>query len=419
VKYRVPMNGAGHSRLWRGAFSVTLSVGMAASTFSQFVFGVLAQFLIDEFDISRTQLGLLTTAAFVVGGVLSPSAGGLVDRIGGRRIFVASMALVILATAGMSVAPSYVWMLLGSALVGFALASCNPTTNKLISAHTVPGERGVIMGVKQAGVQFGAFVIGFTLPALASTFDWRVAMASTILLPAICIAGTLLLIPSDRTEHLERRSTRESGELLPTVGWMATYAFLMGGGVAAISAYLPLYAQEEVGLSAGDAGMIAGIMGGIGILSRVAWGWGTERIGEFSIALAILGAGAVAATAAVYFAPGGGALLLWISAVVFGMTAITWNAIGMLVIVAEIGTHAAGRASGIVQSGFYAGFVVTPSLFGYSVDRSGEWTIGWVGVALMFVAATVVAGAWRTSRRKATGPQTAKPHEAAVANERN
>jgi cyanate permease len=85
----------------------------------------------------------------------------------------------------------------------------------------------------------------------------------------------------------------------------------------------------------------------------------------------------------------------------FGFTAITWNAIGMLAIVAEVGTHAAGRASGLVQSGFYGGFVVTPALFGYSVDRTDEWSLGWWAVLVMFAGAAVVAFAWLVSRRHA------------------
>jgi predicted MFS family arabinose efflux permease len=375
---------------------------MAASTILQFLFGVLAPFLIDEFGISRSQLGLLTTAAFVVGGLVSPSAGGLVDRIGGRRVFIASMVLMAAAISGMAAAPSFVWVMLGAALAGFTLASCNPTTNKLISAHIAVGERGVIMGVKQAGVQFGAFAVGFTIPTAADWWGWRSAMAMTTVLPLACAVAVLLLVPHDRREQLDDRPRAEVPRLTPLVGWMAGYAFLMGGGVAIVGAYLPLYAREEVGLSVGTAGMLAGVIGLIGIVSRIAWGWGTERLGDYPLALGILGIGAVVATLAALLAPDVGQWMIWGAAVLFGLTAITWNAIGMLAIVAEVGTHAAGRASGLVQSGFYGGFVVTPALFGYSVDRTQEWSWGWWGVVAMFTGAAVVAFSWLASRRNAS-----------------
>ncbi|HZA40565.1 MAG TPA: MFS transporter [Actinomycetota bacterium] len=395
------MKRATHSTAWRAAFALSLAAGMAASTIVQFLFGVLAPFLIDEFGISRSQLGLLTTAAFVIGGIISPSAGGLVDRIGGRRVFVASMVLMAIAIAGMAAAPSYIWMLFGAALAGFTLASCNPTTNKLIAAHTAVGERGVIMGVKQAGVQFGAFAVGFTIPTAAESWGWRPAMAMTIVLPLACAAAVLVLVPHDRREELDLRPKTEARGITPLVAWLATYAFLMGGGVAIVGAYLPLFAREEVGLSVGAAGMLAGVIGLIGIVSRIAWGWGTERLGDYPLALGILGVGAVVASLATLLSPSTGAWMIWSAAVLFGLTAITWNAIGMLAIVAEVGTHAAGRASGLVQSGFYGGFVVTPALFGYSVDRTDEWSWGWWGVVAMFAGASVVAFSWLASRRSA------------------
>jgi cyanate permease len=160
-----------------------------------------------------------------------------------------------------------------------------------------------------------------------------------------------------------------------------------------------LFAREEVGFSVGRAGMLAGVIGLIGIVSRIAWGWGTERLGDYPLALGILSGGAVVASLATLLSPEAGPWLIWSAAILFGLTAITWNAIGMLAIVAEVGTHAAGRASGLVQSGFYGGFVVTPALFGYSVDRTQEWSWGWWGVLAMFAGATVVAFAWHTSRR--------------------
>jgi predicted MFS family arabinose efflux permease len=226
-------------------------------------------------------------------------------------------------------------------------------------------------------------------------------MALAIVLPLACAAAVLILVPHDRRAELDHRPTDEARRLTPLVGWLTTYAFLMGGGVAIVGAYLPLFAREEVGLSVGTAGMLAGVIGGIGIASRIAWGWGTERLGDYPLALGILGVGAVAASLATLLAPDVGSWMIWAAAVLFGLTAITWNAIGMLAIVAEVGTHAAGRASGLVQSGFYGGFVVTPALFGYSVDRTEEWTLGWWGVVAMFAGASAVAFTWLVSRRNA------------------
>jgi predicted MFS family arabinose efflux permease len=390
--------GQSGSVLWRGMFASILATGMAAATFAQFLFGVLARFLIEEFDISRSQLGFLTTSAFVVGAFASPVAGRLVDRIGGRRVFAAAMVLVVAANLLMAGAQGFPVMLAGAGIAGFALGCCNPTTNKLIAAHLPPGARGVTMGFKQAGVQIGAFVIGFGIPPIASAFGWRIALATTTIIPLIALVTALVFVPHDRME-LKDTDVRSRDHLNATVWWMAGYAVLMGAGVATFSTYLPLFAHEKLGFSDTAGGLLIGVMGAIGIASRIAWGWGSERRGDFAVPLIAMAIGSVAATLLTISSTTAGSWLLWISAVLFGATAVTWNVVGMLAIVAEVDARTAGLASGYVQTGFYMGFVISPAAFGYLVDRSGEYTLGWSLIAVVFGAASFLAWAWYGRRK--------------------
>src|SRR5918996_3072149 len=95
----VPASEPARSPAWRAGFASILAVAMATGTLSQFAFGVLAPFIRDEFEISRFQLGMLTTAMFAVGALGSLPTGRLVDRFGGRRVLVVSMAVAIAAIA--------------------------------------------------------------------------------------------------------------------------------------------------------------------------------------------------------------------------------------------------------------------------------------------------------------------------------
>jgi len=90
--------------------------------------------------------------------------------------------------------------------------------------------------------------------------------------------------------------------------------------------------------------------------------------------------------------------LLWVAAVTFGVSAITWNTVGMIAVLAEVGPEDAGRASGYVQSAFYGGFAASPVVLGYSIDATDNYRIAWISVALAFVLAAVVAGMWRRVR---------------------
>jgi predicted MFS family arabinose efflux permease len=401
-----------HTPAWRAGFTTILAVAMATGTLSQFAFAVLAPFLIDEFEITRFQLGMLTTAMFAIGALGSLPTGRLVDRFGGRRVLVASMAIVTVAILGMATAPAFPVMVIGAAIVGCSLAAGNPTTNKLVAVHIPPGQRGVIMGVKQAGVQVAGFVVGASLPTLAGATDWRVALALMGIVPIVGIGAALWIVPRDKgaESRLDRRPPAFDA-LKPVVRTTAIYGFLMGLGVAATSAYLPLYAEERIGMPVTTAGLVAATMGGVGIFSRVLWGWATERRGRFFLPMAVLGVGSVTATLLVMLAEPAGAGWLWMAAVLYGATAITWNSVGMLLVLAEVGTEEAGRASGWVLLGFYGGFAVSPTLFGYSVDASGSYILGWSGVTVIFAVAAALAWMWYRRRARARKAAAAQRQE--------
>lgn len=114
-------------------FGSLLLMAMAASTATASTLGIVATFVIDDLDIDREQLGWVVKGIIVGAGLLSPYAGKLTDRIGGKSafqgLFVASAASFLF----MAVAPVYAAMFLGAAFGAVAQAGGNPSTNKLIA----------------------------------------------------------------------------------------------------------------------------------------------------------------------------------------------------------------------------------------------------------------------------------------------
>jgi predicted MFS family arabinose efflux permease len=379
----------------RLAFGLILALAMGSGTYLGYVFGVLGPELRAEFDLSRAQLGLLTTCFFLVGGPLSLLAGRATDRFGARRVMIVALACASLAILAVSTAPIYAVLLLAAAAAGIPLASGNPVTNKLIAVHVQPGRRGLLMGGKQAGVQVGAFLTGALLAPLAVAFGWRAALGWSALIPAAGILLAMALVPRDPPSAAEPPAER--APLPHSIRWLAAYAFLMGTGVAAINAYLPLYLVERAGASQEAAGSVVATIGFVGIGSRIAWGWASERMHGFHVPLILLSSGAVLALLLVTLVEAAGLWLAWPAAALFGASAVTWNAVGMLAVITSAGTRHAGRASGVVTAGFYVGFVASPVLFGSLVDRMSGYTLPWLLVAAVFAATTLVIAAWQRS----------------------
>lgn len=403
-----PMPGR-RSRRWRASFAGMLALSMGTGTYVGYAFGVLGPGLRAEFAISRAQLGLLTTTLFVVGGPLSLVAGRAVDRLGARRVMLAAFTTITLAVVIMATAPNYAILLVGAAIGGLALATGNPVTNKLVAVHVPRGARGLTMGTKQAGVQAGAFLVGIVLAPLAAGIGWRPALGWSAVIPLLGIAGAWFLVPRDPPFRPPVDAAAASdGTARSGIGWLVGYAFLMGSGVAAINAYLPLYLVEQTRVTAAVAGAVAATIGLVGIGSRVAWAWLSERQQSFTKPLLLLGVGSVVAVVLVLSVEVFGIWVAWPAAALFGATAVTWNAVGMLAVITVSGSGLAGRASGGVTFGFYVGFVASPIIFGLVVDHLGGYAPAWVLVALAFAATVPIVLARRRVERVTGAPPAAR-----------
>lgn len=389
-------------------FTTLLTAGMVLAIFSAPVVSVLASFLIAEFGISRTDLGWLLSIYAAVGAVGSTLAGRLSDLLGGRLVLAGTFTAAGLGLLGIALAPSYPW-LLGMALIsGIAWATANQSTNKLVASHIPRGRQGVIMGVKQSGVQTGFFLGGALLPAGALTIGWRPTVALVAVACGVGLAATLAFLPREPRspardvplEHAYRRS--------PAARWLAGYAFLMGAGMGAVSTYLPLFAQESVGLTPASAGAVASVAGLVGVASRILWSRGTERAAHHGRSLATMSVGSVAAVLALWSASELGTAVLWVGAVAAGAAVFAWNAVVMLAAVTGADPRHAGRASGLVHFGFLSGLTLGPVTYGFVVDTTSTYAWAWAGVAVVFSLGALVALLWIRSDRR-SGSLTPRP----------
>jgi predicted MFS family arabinose efflux permease len=362
---------------------------MMVATVVVTVFAVLAADLIEEFSISRAQIGLLVTVASVGAGLVAPVLGSLADRIGGKATTLITLALSAGGLAAVSGARNYVLLALAACLTGIAQATTNPATNKLIADHVPVQRRAFVTGIKQSGPQIASFVAGVVLPGAALAFGWRRAVLGVVAAPVLIAVAAAVLLPSDRTVRTTAEQ-RRAASIPREIFGLALFGFLIGSGGTAVFTYLPLFAHERAGLSTTTAGALTSVVGLAGIAGRLVWARAAERRFGSRKALGLITACALVSVAILIEVPSIGASWLWVVAAGLGLSSSSWNSVGMLAVIRRAPAHGAGRASGIVQSGFLVGVGVGPPLFGRSVDLLGTYTPGLVGVAALFVLAGVV-----------------------------
>jgi predicted MFS family arabinose efflux permease len=364
---------------------------MAISTFPFTVFSVLASDLIEEFEITRAQLGILATATGLVGALTAPYWGRVTDRIGSHRATVAVLIVGAVTLLGVSAAPTYALLIVASLTTGVPNGWSNPATNSLIVDTVAVGARGVITGVKQSGVQVGTFLGGALLPLLAVTWGWRWATAVFVLVPVAGLAGMIGRRPPN---HHERAGDWTQGRLPRSVWWIAFYGTVSGLATSAMFVFMPLFAEEDQLWTPQAAGALIAATGAFGIAARILWPSLSERRLGHGRTLRVLAVLSTMAAVLLALAALGlvGSWALVPAALLFAAGSISWNAVGMLAVMEFSPKSIVGKGTGIVLLGFLLGYAFGSPMMGYSVDALGSYAPGWIGAAALLLSTAVIAG---------------------------
>lgn len=376
------------SRVGLGAIS---SATMTIATFPLIVFSVLAAELIAEFGITRGQVGFLVTANGIIGALVSPFFGAVTDRIGAVTATRAVLGIGVAILTGLATAPVYGVLLAVAFVGGISHGWGNPATNALIVENVPAGSRGLLTGIKQSGVQIGTFLGGLLLPLFTALWNWRVAIAAFILIPASALAG---LWGKSYVVQQQFPEGKGKASIPIPVRWIALYGTLSGMATSSLLTFLPLFAEEVKLWSAQAAGSLIGLVGLVGIVARITWPPASEKLvghGRTLRLMSLLSAGCalllvLAATGAV----GGWALVP--AALLLATGSIAWNAVGMLAVMDLSHPAAVGRGTGLVLLGFLLGYAAGAPLMGVSVDSLATYGPGWATAGLLLLVSAVIAG---------------------------
>lgn len=374
-----------------------LTCAMAFSMLQLFLLGALSPRLVDELGVSPAVLGLTTTLGFGTAALLSPAGGRIVDRIGPRRSLVVLLLVSAAALALIGAAPGAGVLLGAVALGGVPQALANPATNKAIMRAVAPARRGAVTGLKQSGVQLGAFVAGLPLVMLAGGIGWRGAVWTAAGAALLAGGWALRALPDDPSPP----PAGPGGSLVPRgmVAWLAAFSLFLGAAIASVNTYLALFGAQRLGMGPTTAGALVAVLGVAGIAGRIGWSK-AARPGRAEWLPGWLACGALGAAlllgAALVAGP-----LVWVGAAAVGVFAVSGNAVSMVLVMQRAAPGRAGQDSALVAAGFFGGFAVGPPLFGL-LAGSGRYGYGWLLVAAEFAAAGAVAFAWAArDRRKA------------------
>ena len=344
----------------------------------------LAPLIQEELQLTRTEVGFLSTIMNGSVVMVAIAAGRAADFLGERLIIAYGSIASGLIIMGMNWVGSFPTLLPVLFLSGLATATSTPAGSKAVAGWFPQNERGTAMSLRQMGIPLGGALAAVMLPPLALRIGWRLALAVSGLLT---IGMGLLALrfyqePAASSLHKEKAARLGIRELLRRSDIWAgiIYVFILAGGQWCMLFYLELYLKETLGFPITlAAGMLAlGQICGVG--GRIVWGLVSDRLlfGRRRPVLLLVTFLAILTTLGTsQFSPRTPFWMVFLVVALLGMTLLGWNGVYLALLAEQVGIHGAGMAIGLSNTGAFLGIVMLPPIFGFVVDRSHSYRQAW------------------------------------------
>ena len=331
--------------------------------------------------ISNGLAGLLTALPLLAFGVLSPIAPRLAHRFGMERLLLASMLVlavgILLRSAGAIVA-----LFLGTAILGAGIAVGNVLLPGLVKREFT-GHAGLMTSTYSTAMAIGAAIAaGVSFPLADQTgVGWRGSLALWALLAFVAAVAWLPQVRGGRDANAPTEASGGVGGLWRSVlAWQVTlFMGLQSLGYYVVLTWLPQILQEEVGVSAAQAGWLLALAQVVVIpamfLAPVLADRSTSQYSVVVVAVTLTGTGTLGLLVA-----SSTATALWIVLLGLGQGACFSLALTFFALRAPDSGHTAAL-SGMAQSVGYLLAALGPFLFGLLRDATHAWT---VPLALLF-----------------------------------
>ena len=356
-----------------------ISTAHWVSHFHMLVLPMLFPFLRAQLGVGYIELGFALTVFAVVSGLTQVPLGYIVDHVGARKILLAGLCLGGVALIMLGLHLSYTWLVASAGLLGVANSVYHPANYAILSAHMDDARMGRAFSVHT----FAGFLGGAVAPAImAALVTWIGGLGALIVAgavgPLVAVLLVTLGVPDAGAKHRRASgaATPQQSVVTPLLIMLTIFFTLLGlssagignfGVVALMSGYGASFSTANVALTVYLGASAVGVLAG-GILADR-----TKRHGQVSAAFFAVNA-AVVLLIACTTPP---ITLLIAAMMVAGFLGGVIAPSRDMMVLNAAPAHAAGRAFGIVSTGFNFSGIASPLLFGWIMDQNmPRWVFG-------------------------------------------
>jgi FSR family fosmidomycin resistance protein-like MFS transporter len=378
-------------------------VGLAHGTshFFHLMLPPLFPWLMRDFSLGYTDVGLLTTTFFVISGIGQALAGFVVDRVGGWRVLCFGVGMLALSGVVLGVATSYPWLMLSATFAGLGNSIFHPSDFTLLNQRVSQPRLGHAFSIHGVSGNVGWAIAPLFMAGVTNAFGWHVAGFGAAAVGAAVFTTLCLrrraLVDTDvlKTSRISTGdASHGSGQFAFLASWAVwlSFAFFLFTTMAfgILQNFAPAILSHVYGVSliVASSGLTAYLVGsGTGMLSAGFLKDRADRMIVPSLAFAAL----MAAVLASGEMP---AAALWPLMIGLGF-GVGFAGPGRDLLVRRAATSRFGRSSfgrvyGFVYSGLDTGQALSPLVFGPVLD-AGRFRQPLIAIALLQVAALLTA----------------------------
>ena len=386
--------------------------------------GILTVFVIpmsQEFGWNRTEMAGATSLGAILGAILAPFSGSLVDRFGARIILVVGGSVVVLGCLYLSTAQTLLGFYVAFTLVrisdqGLIQIGASVTASKWFLRY-----RGRATGLVSFGGFLGIVVVAPMVQLVIGNWGWRPAwimlagmMFCVGLVPSALVIrrqpedlGLALDGDPHQTRSDDKPELQRDAQLLPLRAVIRTPAFwlilvslfLVSTATSGIGLHLVPHLIQQ-GLTAGAAVGAVSVMSVSGAFAALVCGVVAEKISaKLLLTLAyVLGAVSMWVLMRADTLPE-----TYMFAVLQGSAGSGVNTLAPLMWASYYGRRTLGSIFGLSRAAQVVGFAVGPLGSAVAFDRAGTYHGAFLSLALVSLAAAMLLV---TTRRPALPDQS-------------
>jgi MFS family permease len=351
---------------------------------------MLFPFLKEQLGVDYLELGFALTVFAVISALTQAPMGYLADHIGARKVLLMGLTLGGLALIMLGLHLSYAWLIASAVLLGLANSVYHPADYAILSAHMDEARMGRAFSIHTfAGFLGGAVAPAIVAALVAMTGGYGALIVAGAVGPLVALLLLVVGIPdvSAADRKVDGVRAPQQNIVTPTIIVLTMFFMLLSlsnagignfGVVALMSGYGESFTGANIALTAFLGASAVGVLAGGFLADR------TRRHGQFAAACFAVNAAIVFIIATIDLP----SLLLTAAMAAAGFLGGVIAPSRDMLVRNAAPTGAAGRAFGIVTTGFTLGGIVSPLLFGEIMDQN--WPHWVFGASVVFMILTVL-----------------------------